>query len=149
MICTYMTLDVHTGGMVIKQEWRLTRRITTLHTWGWNGGDQQRCHKRQDSHHADGTTVQMLEQLHSNNIDIENRTSSKQLGILDKHDHRYRRHSRELLNIPWISTDTDKLWEMIGTNISMINNSNFLCAVDYHSKVPVVKRTEKVASRKV
>ena len=30
-------------------------------------------------------------------------------------------------------------WKVMGADIFTINNSNFLCAVEYHSKFPIVK----------
>ena len=35
----------------------------------------------------------------------EHRKKTIRCGILDKHKHGHRRYNKELLNIPWISTD--------------------------------------------
>ena len=37
-----------------------------------------------------------------------------------------------------------KQWEVIGTNIFMINNENLLCFVHYYSKFLVVKKVESL-----
>ena len=36
----------------------------------------------------------------------------------------------------------DKAWEVVGTDIFMINNENLLCIIDYYSKFPVVIKVE-------
>ena len=53
--------------------------------------------------------------------------------------------------MPWILIDTgkknkvfphkipDRLWEVSVADLLKINNSNFLCVVDHHSKLPIVK----------
>ena len=33
-----------------------------------------------------------------------------------------------------------KPWEVIIVDLFTINNSNFLCVVDYHSKLPIVRK---------
>ena len=33
-------------------------------------------------------------------------------------------------------------WEVLGADIFQLNNKNYLCIVDYHSKFPVIKRME-------
>ena len=38
-------------------------------------------------------------------------------------------------------------WEVLGVNIFQLNNKNYLCIVDYHSKFPVIKRMVGVISR--
>ena len=35
-----------------------------------------------------------------------------------------------------------KPWEMIGVGMFTLHNKNYLCIVDYHSKFPVIKKTE-------
>ena len=39
---------------------------------------------------------------------------------------------------------TSKLWEVIGVDLFKINNSNFLCIVDYQNKLPIAKLAEKL-----
>ena len=41
-----------------------------------------------------------------------------------------------VLNIPGFP------WETIGTKIFILNNITYLCKVDYHSKLPIVKVTK-------
>ena len=36
-----------------------------------------------------------------------------------------------------------KAWEVIGTDMLTLNNTNYLCIVDYHSKFSVIKKTEE------
>ena len=33
-------------------------------------------------------------------------------------------------------------WEVIGTDTFTLNNKHYLCIVDYHSKFPIIKKTE-------
>ena len=33
-----------------------------------------------------------------------------------------------------------RLWEVVGVDIFIINNKTLLCMVDYHSKLPIVKK---------
>ena len=33
-------------------------------------------------------------------------------------------------------------WEVLGADVFLFNNKNYLCIVDYHSKFPVIKRME-------
>ena len=33
-----------------------------------------------------------------------------------------------------------KPWEVVGADLFNINRNNFLCIIDYHSKLPVVKQ---------
>ena len=33
-------------------------------------------------------------------------------------------------------------WDVIGVDVFQLNNKNYLCIVDYHSKFPVIKRME-------
>ena len=33
-------------------------------------------------------------------------------------------------------------WEVLGVDVFHFNNKNYLCIVDYHSKLPVIKRIE-------
>ena len=41
-------------------------------------------------------------------------------------------------------------WEVLGADVFHFNNKNYLCIVDYHSKCPVVKRTDNlIATAKV
>ena len=39
-----------------------------------------------------------------------------------------------------------KLWEVTGANMFTLNNNNYLCIVDYHSKFPIVKRAEDMTA---
>ena len=75
----------------------------------------------------------------------KNKASSERLGILDKHEYRYRRNSIELLNMVWLPTNTTKnrviphkilgnLWEMISTDLLIINNYYFFCVAGIQSK---------------
>ena len=36
----------------------------------------------------------------------------------------------------------EKPWEVIGAVMFNLNNKHYLCIVDYHSKFPIIKRTE-------
>ena len=37
-------------------------------------------------------------------------------------------------------------WEVLGVDIFHLNNKNYLCIVDYHSKFPVIKRMEGLST---
>ena len=37
-----------------------------------------------------------------------------------------------------------KPWEVTGTDMFSLHNKHYLCIVDYHSKFPVIKRTESL-----
>ena len=37
-------------------------------------------------------------------------------------------------------------WEVLGAGIFQLNNKNYLCVVDYHSKFPVIKRMEGLSA---
>ena len=37
-------------------------------------------------------------------------------------------------------------WEVLGVDIFQLNNKNYLCIVDYHSKFPVIKRMEGLSA---
>ena len=37
-------------------------------------------------------------------------------------------------------------WEVLGVNIFHLNNKNYLCIIDYHSKFPVIKRMEGLSA---
>ena len=37
-----------------------------------------------------------------------------------------------------------KPWEVVGSDIFMVNNETLLCIVDYYSKFPVVKKVENM-----
>ena len=39
-----------------------------------------------------------------------------------------------------------KLWEVVGTNIIMINNQNLLCIVYYCSKITLVKNVDSLSA---
>ena len=43
------------------------------------------------------------------------------------------------------------LWQTlgIGADIFTLNNKNYLCIVDYHSKFPIVKRAEDMSIKKL
>ena len=31
-------------------------------------------------------------------------------------------------------------WDMVGRDMFTLNNKNYLCIVDYHSKLPIIKK---------
>ena len=37
-------------------------------------------------------------------------------------------------------------WDVIGTDMLTVNNKHYLCIVDYHSKFPIIKKTEDVSA---
>ena len=37
-------------------------------------------------------------------------------------------------------------WEVLGVDIFYLNNKNYLCIIDYHSKFPVIKRMEGLSA---
>ena len=37
-------------------------------------------------------------------------------------------------------------WEVIGADIFTFNNKHYLCIVDYHSKFPIIKKTEDLSA---
>ena len=37
-------------------------------------------------------------------------------------------------------------WEMIGADMFTLNNKHYLCIIDYHSKFPVIKKTEDLSA---
>ena len=37
-------------------------------------------------------------------------------------------------------------WEVLGADVFQLNNKNYLCIVDYHSKFPVIKRREGLSA---
>ena len=39
-----------------------------------------------------------------------------------------------------------KPWEVVGADMFILNNKNYLCIVDYHSKFPIVKREEDMSA---
>ena len=39
-----------------------------------------------------------------------------------------------------------KPWEVIGLDMLTLYNRNYLCFVDYHSKFPVIKKTEDLSA---
>ena len=39
-----------------------------------------------------------------------------------------------------------KPWEVIGTDMFTLNNANYICIVDHHSKFPIVKRAEVMST---
>ena len=36
------------------------------------------------------------------------------------------------------------MWEVVGTDVFIINNENVLCIVEYYSKLPVIKKVESL-----
>ena len=38
-------------------------------------------------------------------------------------------------------------WDVLGADIFQLNNKNYLCIVDYHSKFPVIKRMEGLSAQ--
>ena len=59
--------------------------------------------------------------------------------------------------MPWVSANTAQgedntswhtaePWEVLGADIFQLNNKNYLCTVDYHSKFPVIKRMEGLSA---
>ena len=39
-----------------------------------------------------------------------------------------------------------KPWEVIAADMVPLSNKNYLCIVDYHSKIPVIKKTEDLST---
>ena len=39
-----------------------------------------------------------------------------------------------------------KPWEVVGADMFTLHNKHYLCIVDYHSKVPITKKTEDLAA---
>ena len=39
-----------------------------------------------------------------------------------------------------------RLWDVIGTDTFTLNNTQYLCIVDYHSKFPIIKKTEDLSA---
>ena len=39
-----------------------------------------------------------------------------------------------------------KPWEVVGTDMFTLPNKKYLCIVDYHSKFPVIKKTEDLSA---
>ena len=39
-----------------------------------------------------------------------------------------------------------KQWESVGTDIFMLNNKTYLCIVDYHRKLPIIKLTDGLSA---
>ena len=37
-------------------------------------------------------------------------------------------------------------WEVLQVDVFQLNNKNYLCVVDYHSKFPVIKRMEGLSA---
>ena len=37
-------------------------------------------------------------------------------------------------------------WDMVGADMFTLNNKNYLCIVDYHSKFPIIKKTEDLSA---
>ena len=37
-------------------------------------------------------------------------------------------------------------WDVIGADMFILNNKQYLCIVDYHSKFPIVKKTEGLSA---
>ena len=37
-------------------------------------------------------------------------------------------------------------WDIIGTDMFTLNNKHYLCIVDYHSKFPIIKKTEDLSA---
>ena len=37
-------------------------------------------------------------------------------------------------------------WDVIGMHVFQFNNKNYLCIIDYHSKLPVVKRMDRLSA---
>ena len=37
-------------------------------------------------------------------------------------------------------------WEVLGVDVFHLNNKNYLCVIDYHSKFPVIKRMEGLST---
>ena len=62
--------------------------------------------------------------------------------------------------MPWFSAKSTKRkiihhdisgkpWEGIEVDMSTLNNKNYLCIVDYHSKFPIVKKAENMSTDKL
>ena len=39
-----------------------------------------------------------------------------------------------------------KPWDVIGEDMFTLNNKHYLCMVDYHSKFPIIKKTEDLSA---
>ena len=39
-----------------------------------------------------------------------------------------------------------RLWDVIGADMFTLNNKQYLCIVDYHSKLPIIKKTEDLSA---
>ena len=39
-----------------------------------------------------------------------------------------------------------KPWDVVGTDTFILHNKNYLCIVDYHSKIPIIKNTEDLSA---
>ena len=39
-----------------------------------------------------------------------------------------------------------KPWEVVGTNIFILHNKNYLCILDYHGKFPLIKNTKDLSA---
>ena len=37
-------------------------------------------------------------------------------------------------------------WEVLGVNIFHFNNKNYVCIIDYHSKLPIIKRMDELST---
>ena len=39
-----------------------------------------------------------------------------------------------------------RLWDIVGADMFNINNNNYLCMIDYHSKFPIIKKTKGLSA---
>ena len=62
------------------------------------------CHDRQERHNM--IIWATIKQPYRHR---EDKTTNKWASILDTNEHRHRQHNKELLNMPWILTDTAKI----------------------------------------
>ena len=101
---------------------------------------------------------QILDKLHSNQMEIEKmwlltRESVNWINIKANIDYVVKQcsmcfeyqwtqpHGKALLyEIP------GRLWEVVGTDVLMINSKTLLCTVDYHSKFPTVKKVNNLSA---
>ena len=39
-----------------------------------------------------------------------------------------------------------RLWDIVGAGMFNINDKNYLCMIDYHSKFPIIKKTKSLSA---
>ena len=71
------------------------------------------------------------------NVDIQNHIKIVLYALIfSKHNQKHFTHCDIL----------GKLWEMIGVDMFTLINKTYLCIVDYHSKLPIVKKAEDLCT---